>query len=89
VNSVLRHGAVYLEHRVFLHDTCVKYGSARKSVRKFRDERIPSRQTIHSLVNKLISTGLLLDKKQKHKRRVPTEKLNDVRARLEHKLENR
>jgi hypothetical protein len=42
--------------RVFLHDTYVKYGSAGKSRRKFRgkdrNERVPSSQTIHNLVNK-------------------------------------
>jgi transposase len=57
----------------------------RKFRRKFRGERVPSRQTIHNLVNKLRSTGLLIDKKQKHKRRVLTEeKLDDMGARLEH-----
>jgi hypothetical protein len=36
-------------------------------------------------VNKLRTTGLLIDKKQKHKRRVVTEeKLDDIGARLEH-----
>jgi transposase len=53
--------------------------------RKFRDERVPSRQTIYNVVNKLRTTGLLIDKKQKHKRRVLTgEKLDDIGARLEH-----
>jgi hypothetical protein len=51
------------EHRVFVYDTYMKYGSAgkcrRKLRRKFRDESIPSRQTIHNLVNKLSTTGLL------------------------------
>jgi transposase len=75
--------------RVFLCDTHVKYGYSgkcrRKFRRKFRDERVPSRQTIHNLVNKLRTTGLLIDKKQKHKRRVLSEeKLNDIGARLEH-----
>jgi transposase len=78
-----------LEQRVYLYDTYVKYGSARKCRRKFRrkfcDERVPSRQAIHNLVNKVRSTGLLIDKKQKHKRRVLTEeKLDDIGARLEH-----
>jgi transposase len=63
--------------RVFLYDIYVKYGSARKCQRKFRiifrDERVPSRQTIHNLVNKLRTTGLLIDTKQKHKRRVLNE----------------
>jgi hypothetical protein len=36
-----------LEQRVFLYVTYVKYGSAVKCRRKFRDERVPSRQTIH------------------------------------------
>jgi hypothetical protein len=67
----------------------VKYGSAgkcrRKFRRKFRDKRVPSRQTIHNLVNKLRTTGLLIDKKQKPKRRVLTEEyLDDTGARLEH-----
>jgi hypothetical protein len=78
-----------LEQRVFLYDPYVKHGSAgkcrRKFRRKFRDERVSSRQTIHTLVNKLRSTGLLVDKKQKHKRRVRTEeKLDDIEARTEH-----
>jgi hypothetical protein len=49
-----------LEQRVFLYDIYVKYGSARKCRRKFRrkfhDERGPSKQTIHNLVNELRST---------------------------------
>jgi hypothetical protein len=65
-----------LEQRAVLYDTHVKYGSARKCRRKFRrkfrDERVPSRQTIHNLVHKLGTTGLLVNKKQKHKRRVLT-----------------
>jgi gamma-glutamylcysteine synthetase len=78
-----------LEKRVFLYDTYVKYESTRKCRwkfrRKFGDERVPCKQTIHNLVNKLRSTGLLIDKKQKHKRRVLTEeKLDDIGARLEH-----
>jgi hypothetical protein len=78
-----------LEQHVFLYDTYVKNGSAgkcwRKFRRKFRNESVPSRQTIHHLVNKLRTTGLLIDKKTKHKRRVLTEvKLDDIGARLEH-----
>jgi transposase len=42
-------------------------------------------QTIHNLKNKFRTTGLLIDKKQKHKGRVLTEdKLDDIGARLEH-----
>jgi hypothetical protein len=41
-----------LEQHVFLYDTYVKYGSAEKCWQKFqrnfRDERVPSRQTIHN-----------------------------------------
>jgi hypothetical protein len=62
------------EQRVFLHDICVKYRSAGKCRRKFRDERVPSRQTIHNLTNKLRSMGLLIHKKQKH----TEEKLDDM-----------
>jgi hypothetical protein len=57
-----------LEQCVFLYDTYVKFGSARKCWRKFRckfyDERAPSRQTIHNLVNKLRTMGLFINKKQ-------------------------
>jgi hypothetical protein len=41
--------------------------------------------TIQNLVNKLRTTGLLIDKKQKHRRRLLTkEKLDDIGARLKH-----
>jgi hypothetical protein len=78
-----------LEQRVLLYDTCVKYETVRKCQRKFRRkfryERVPSRQTIHNLVNNLRTTELLMDKKQKHKCRVLTEeKLDDIGARLQH-----
>jgi hypothetical protein len=57
-----------LEQRVFLYYTYVKYVSVRKCRRKFRhkfhDERVPSGQTIHIWINKLRTTGLLIDKKQ-------------------------
>jgi hypothetical protein len=76
-----------LEQHVFLYDSYVKYRSAGKCMWKFRhkfhDKRVPSRQTIHNLVNKLRKMGLLIDKKQKHKRQVLTEKLHDTEARLE------
>jgi hypothetical protein len=85
------------EQRVFMYDTYVKYGSAgkcrQKFRRKYRDGSVPSRQTIHNLVNKLRITELLIDKKTKRKRRVLTEeKLDDIGARLQHtprKLLNR
>jgi hypothetical protein len=74
-----------LEQCVFLYDTYVKYGSARKCRQKLYDERVPSRQTVYNLVNKHRSMGLLIDKKQKHKRQVLTEeKLGDKGARLEY-----
>jgi hypothetical protein len=77
------------EQRLFLYDTSVKYGSARKCRRKFRrkflGERVPCRQRIHNLVSKLRSTGHPIDKKQKQKQLVDTEeKLDDIGARLEH-----
>jgi hypothetical protein len=76
-----------LEQRVFLYDTHVKYVSARKRWRKcrrkFRGERVPSRQTIHNLVNRLRTTGLLIDKKQKRKCRIFSEKLDAMGARFE------
>jgi hypothetical protein len=76
---------------IFLYDSYVKYGSAGKCrwkfQCKFRNERVPSRQTIHNLVNKLRTTWLSIDKKQKHKHWVFTEEqLDDIGARLEHTL---
>jgi transposase len=48
-------------------------------------KRMPSRQTVHHLVNKLRTTGLLIDKKQNHKHQVFTEKkLDDIGTRLQH-----
>jgi hypothetical protein len=65
-----------------------KYGSAgkcwRKFRRNFRDESVSSRQTIHNLMNKLRTMALVIDKKQKHKRWVLIEKLDDIGDRLEH-----
>jgi hypothetical protein len=47
--------------------------------------KFPSRQTIHNLTYKLRTKGLLIYKKQKHKRRVLTEeKLDDIGARFVH-----
>jgi transposase len=88
VNSVVHHGAAYFR-ATCIDDTHVKYGSASKCRQKFRckfnDERVPSRHTIHNLVNELRTTGLLIDKKQNHKRRVHTEeKLDAIGTRLEY-----
>jgi transposase len=71
----------------------VKYRCARKCWQKFQRQfhykRVLSKQTIHNLVNKLRAMGLLIDKKQKHKRRVLTEeKLDDIGARHEHAPKN-
>jgi hypothetical protein len=78
-----------LEQRVFLYDTYVKYRSARKCQRKLRrkfcDEQVPSKQTIHKFVTKLRTTGLLMEKKQKkNKHRILTENLYDIGPSLEH-----
>jgi hypothetical protein len=49
------------EQRVILYDTYMKCASARecrgKFRRKFHDARVPSRQTLHNLANKLRTTG--------------------------------
>jgi signal recognition particle subunit SEC65 len=81
---VVHHGAVYFRATCILYDTYVKYRSARKRRQIFHDERVPSRQTIHNLVNELRTMGLLVHKKQKHMPRVLTEKLDDIGARIEH-----
>jgi hypothetical protein len=77
-----------LEKCLFLYYTYVKYVFAGKCRRKFRhkfhDERVPSRQTIHNLVNKLRTVGLFREETT-HKRHVlAEEKLDDIGARLEH-----
>jgi hypothetical protein len=73
-----------LVQHVFLYDMYVKYKSATKCQRKFRNERVSRRQTIHNFVNKLITMWLLIDKKQNQNCRVLTEeKLDDIGATLE------
>jgi hypothetical protein len=56
-----------VELRVFLYESYVKCGSARKRWRKFRHKfpeiTVPSTTDIHELINKVRSTGSLLDKK--------------------------
>jgi hypothetical protein len=48
-------------------------------------ENVPRRKTIHSLVNKLRTMGILIDKKQKHKCPVLIEeKLDDTGVRFEY-----
>jgi hypothetical protein len=68
VPSVVRHSTVSFRA------TCI---SARKCQRKFRHkfrcERVPSKETIHNLVNTLRITGLSINKKQNHKCRMLTE----------------
>jgi hypothetical protein len=79
---------VYTLSNVYFYMTPMEYKSARKCRWKFwckfHDERAPSRQAIHNLVNKLRTMGFLIDEKQKHKCRVLTEKLDNIGARLEH-----
>jgi hypothetical protein len=78
-----------VEQRVFLYDSYVKCGSARKCrrkfCRKFPGVTIPSTTGIHKLIYKVRSTGSVLDKKPAKKCRVLTkEKLDEIKARLEH-----
>jgi hypothetical protein len=86
LSSVFRHGVVYFGATcISLRDIGSAWKCRQKFRRKFRDERGPSRQTIHSLVNKLRSTGLLINQKQNHKRRVLiNKKLDDTGTRLDH-----
>jgi hypothetical protein len=73
-----------LVQHIFLYDTYMKYGTARRCRPKFHDERVLSRQTIHNLVNKLRSMVLSVDKKQKQMSSAYWGKVNDTGARLEH-----
>ncbi|GFG35644.1 hypothetical protein Cfor_02565 [Coptotermes formosanus] len=77
-----------IQQRVYLVQTYFKYESARKGCRKFRcqfpREPVPSRQAIHYLVNKLTTTGSLVDKKPDRERTVLTEeKLDETGTELE------
>jgi transposase len=77
-----------LEQRVYMYDTYVKSGSARKVRRRFRLKypgvTVPQLETVHKLVNKVRRTGSVLDRKAKSKRRVLTEeKLDEIGAQLE------
>jgi hypothetical protein len=92
VSSVIRHGAVYFRA------TCVSVWHVkcrfatkcrRKFRRKFLDEKVPSRQTIHNSANKLRWTRLLIDKIQKYRSQYRSrvfvkERLDDVGTTLEH-----
>jgi hypothetical protein len=51
------------------------YVKWQKILLTFHDEKVPNTQAIHSLVEKLRPTGLLIDKKQKCKHPVLIEKL--------------
>jgi hypothetical protein len=61
-----------VEQRVFLCESYVKCDSARKCRRKFRRSftriTVPSTTDIHKLINKVRSTGSLLDKKPAKKK---------------------
>jgi hypothetical protein len=75
------HGVV--EHRNNFTFYLCEIRSVRKCRPKFREEKVPSTRTIHNLVNELRTTGLLIDNKQKYKRRVLTEEKLMTRTRLE------
>jgi hypothetical protein len=66
--------------KVVLHVTATKS----QKIQKFSRVRFPNRNTSHNL-NTVRTTGVLADGKPKHHRRVLTEeKLNEIRAQLEH-----
>ncbi|KAJ4445408.1 hypothetical protein ANN_07213, partial [Periplaneta americana] len=57
----------------------------RRFLTEFPEVRLPSREAVRKLVNKLRETGSILDKKRRVKRRVLTEeKVGEVGERLEH-----
>jgi hypothetical protein len=62
-----------VEQRVFLYESYVKFGSARKCRRKFRRKfpgiTVASTAGIHELTEKVRSAGSLLDKKPANKTR--------------------
>jgi hypothetical protein len=77
-----------VEKRVFLYESYVKCASARKCRRKFRRKfpgiTVPNTTGIRELINRVRSTGSLLDKKHANKDRVLTEEeLDKIWGRLE------
>ncbi|XP_067011906.2 uncharacterized protein [Anabrus simplex] len=66
-----------VSQRVFIYDSYVRTKSARTVRRlfqeKFPDVQVPGRTSIHRLVNKLRTTGSLLDKKRNKPRTVLTQ----------------
>jgi hypothetical protein len=76
-----------IQQRVTLVQLHFKHESAGKYRRKFRlqfpEEPVPSRRSIHYVVNKLKTTGSLLDKKSDRKRTVLTEDDTDARQQLD------
>jgi hypothetical protein len=56
-----------VEQKLFIYDTFVQYSSWRKCHRNFRrqypDSTMPFKATIYSIVTKLLSMGLFLNKK--------------------------
>ncbi|XP_069683645.1 uncharacterized protein [Periplaneta americana] len=78
-----------LQQRIFMYDLYVITSSCREVRQRFLTEfpevRLPSREAVRKLVNKLRETGSILDKKRRVKRRVLTEeKVGEVGERLEH-----
>jgi hypothetical protein len=76
------------KQHIFIYGSYVKSNSAHVCFRKFQQKfpgvDITARSTIHYLVNKFKTTGLVLDKKIKIIRHVLTEEtLDDIGTRLE------
>jgi hypothetical protein len=72
-----------IQQHIFLHEMYVKYNSAKMCWRKFLQEhpgsKILNTTGIHQLINKMRSTGSLLDKKPM----MNEEKMDYLRSRLE------
>jgi hypothetical protein len=77
-----------VEQRVFLQNTYMKCGSARKCRRKFRckfrHERLPKRPTIHNLVDKRRPTGETTRNKNISAECLLRKSQDDIGTRLEH-----
>jgi hypothetical protein len=70
---------------MYLLESVGEYFNVNTVMKEFQADR--QFTTIHNLVNKLRSMGVLIDKRQKHKCRVlAEEKLDGIGARLEHIL---
>jgi hypothetical protein len=72
-----------VEHKLFIYDNFVQRFAWMKCRRKYPDDKVPCKATIHSIVTELHSSLSVMDKKKSRKRHIMAqEKLDDIGTRL-------